>query len=277
LAEQFYLSRAIEPLAEAAELLISLPDNRAQAAGRFYLAMRSFRQGDLAQAARLLESVAGIETAPRYRARALQSLGIIYRRENDNRQAAKLYYKAANLAASMPQQDLVTIIRAGMNISYLCSIEGDHKRALGLLKAIRPAISTAARVAPVYAASWCNEVAYELAHLGRVNEARQFSRFAIVSPFARAYPEWQATALEIEKQAREKAARKRAVRPAVERARSTPIRSKLRLVKKPRPRALPAPTRRRTGPAVIIRPEPPRSRPTLEQVCLKIRIRAPSI
>ena len=161
-----------------------------------------------------------------------------------------------------------------MTLSDLSAIEGDHRTSIEHLKAIRPAVELAASMAPVYAPMWCNNVALDLAGLGRFDEARRFAAFAIASPFARAYPEWRETAQEIEQQAEAKAALN--VRPAVEQARSTPIKPKLRLVKKPCPRALPAATRRTTCPSAIIRPEQPRSRPTLEQISLKIQIRAPS-
>ena len=66
LCEQFYLNRAIEPLTETAELLASLTSPHAQAAGSFYLAMVSFRQGDLINAARLLEATVRMEGAGKY-------------------------------------------------------------------------------------------------------------------------------------------------------------------------------------------------------------------
>jgi hypothetical protein len=276
LCEQFYLNRQIEPLTEAAELLASLPSPHARAAGNFYSAMVSFRQGDLARTARLLEATIRTEGAGKYKARAIQSLGIIYRRNADDKHASHLYHYAMRLATRGPQPDFVTIIRAGINLADILGCAGDHRASLEHLRAIRPAIEIAARVAPVYAPLWCNEVALDLAGLGRIEEARRFTALAVSSPFARAYPEWLETAQEIEQQAREKAARNRILRPALQQARKTSPKSKLRLVKKPCPVALPASTRRRTGPVAIIRPEPPRSRPTLEQICLTVRIRAPS-
>lgn len=272
LCEQFYLNRQIEQLTEAAELLVSLPHQWAQAAGTYYLALRYIRQGEHAKAARLLESVISSEAAPTIRARAIQSLGMIYRRERDDKEAARLYREAARLAG----KDFVTIIRAGMNLADILGSEGDHLKAIDHLRAIWPAVESVACVAPFYIPAWCNEVALDLAGLGRIEEARRFAVLAVSSPFARAYPEWLETAQEIEKQAREKAAQNRIQRPAVEQARITSIKPKLRLVKKPCPVALSASARRRIGPVTIIRPELPCSRPTLEQLCLKIRIRAPS-
>jgi len=270
ICEQFYLNRAMEPLAEAAQLLMGLPGERARAAGRYYQALVHIRQGEHGEAVTLLESVASCEAAPKFRARAIHSLGVIHRREGDRTEAARLYHQAASLAG----KDCITIIRAGMTLSELSTSAGDHESSLAHLRAIRPAVELAARVAPFYLPGWCNDVAIDLAGLGRLDEARRFAAFAIASPFARAYPEWAETAQEIEQQAEAKAALN--VRPAIQQARSTPIKPKLRLVKKPCPVALPASTRRRIGPVAIIRPERPRSRPTLEQISFKVQIRAPS-
>lgn len=268
ICEQFYLNRAMEPLTEAAELLMGLPGERARAAGRYYQALVHIRQGDHGEAVTLLESVASCEAAPKFRARAIHSLGVIHRREGDRTEAARLYHQAARLAG----KDSVAIIRAGMTLAELHGSEGDHKSSLAHLRAIRPAVELAARVAPFYLPGWCNDVAIDLAGLGRLTEARRFAQFAIASPFVRAYPEWLETAQEIEQQA--EAALN--VRPAVKQARNTSIKRKLRLVKKPCPRVLHASTRRRIGPSAIIRPEQPRSRPTLEQISFKVQIRAPS-
>jgi len=273
LCEQFYLNRAIEPLTEAAGLLASLTSPHAQAAGNFYLAMVSFRQGDLINASRLLEATIKTEGSGKYKARAIQSLGIIYRFDGDHNEAFRLYQQAI-MRATGPRADFVTIIRAGINLSELHSSEGNRSAALADLRQLRPAVQLASQVNPVYAPLWCNEVAFELLQAGRLDEARRFAAFAIASPFARAYPEWRETAQEIEQQAEAKAALN--VRPALQQARKTSIKPKLRLVKKPCPRALPAYTRRRIGPVTTIKPEQPRSRPTLEQISFKIQIRAPS-
>jgi len=61
---------------------------------------------------------------------------------------------------------------------------------------------------------WCNNVAVDLAELGRIEEARRFAAFAVSSPYARAYPEWLETAQEI-KQAREASRRRSQPRTAI--------------------------------------------------------------
>ena len=276
LCEQFYLNRQIEQLTEAAELLVSLPGESAQAVGRFYLATPAAKQGDLATAINLLESVAGCKATPRYRARALQSLGLAYRYKGDRDGARRLYELARSNAARLPQQDFVTIIRAGMTLSDLSAIEGDHRASIEQLKAIRPVVELAAIIAPVYAPMWCNNVALDLAGLGRIDEARRFAAFAVASPYARAYPEWLETAQEIEQQAEAKAAHKSILRVEVRLARSRARKRPARTLFLSQKLALKA-SRRRLQPRTAIFPrELPRSRPTLEQVSLKIKIRAPS-
>ena len=274
LAEALYTNRAVEPLREAADLLASLPEPRAKAAGLFYQAMCECIAGTDEKAEPLLRAVIGMNCAPKYQARALQSLGIIHRYANDTAQAAELYRRA--MRQGEKYQDFVTVIRAGMTIAELSTSEGDHRTSLKHLKAIRPAIEIAARFAPFYIPAWCNDVAIDLAGLGRFEEAQRFAAYAISSPYARAYPEWRETAQDIE-QAREAiAAHKSILRVEAKptRARALPRTPRtLFLILKLTLKA----SRRRTQPRrAIFTRELPRSRPTLEQVSLKIRIRAPS-
>ena len=276
LCEQFYLNRQIEQLTEAAELLVSLPGERAQAVGKFYLATHAARQGDLATAINLLESVAGCEATPRYRARALQSLGLAYRYSGDREGARHLYELARENAARLPQQDFVTIIRAGMTIAELHGSEGDHQRSLAHLRAIRPAVELAARIAPVYLPLWANDVAIDLAGLGRIEEARKFAAFAVASPFAQAWPEWRETALEIEQARESRATHKSIVRAVVRPTMSTATKRTPRTLFLVLKLTLKASRRRSQPRRAIFTRELPRSRPTLEQVSLKIKIRAPS-
>jgi len=194
----------------------------------------------------------------------------LHRHAGDSLQATRLYGQAIEPASVDPY----TLINATINLSELSDFEGDHQSSLDQLRTIQPIVEIISRVSPFYAGLYANEVAYELAQLGRLDEARRFAAYALASPFARAWPEWRDTAHEIEQQAEAKAALH--VRPALQQARKTSLKSKLRLVKKPCSLASPASTRRRIGPVATIRPEQPRSRPILEQICLKVRIRAPS-
>jgi hypothetical protein len=172
--------------------------------------------------------------------------------------------------------DPVAFVRAGLTISEIRSKEGDHSAALDGLRAIRPAVEVLGQREPYYLHLFSNEVAFELLRTGRIEEARRFAQFAISSPYVRAYPEWAETAQEIE-QAREPIAAHKLILRVV----AMPARSKARkriprtlfLIRKI---VLKAPRRRPQPRTAIFTRELPRSRPTLEQVSLKIRIRAPS-
>jgi tetratricopeptide (TPR) repeat protein len=271
-AERAYLSRDIAGMSRAADALLMLQSEGARAAGLFYRAMCERRAGREIEAARLFASVASCPAAPRFRARAMQALGLARQYQGEYTEAVRLYGEA--ITASHAARDAVAFVRAGLTLSEVQSENGNHDQALDHLRAIRPAVEVLGKAEPFYLHLFANEVAFELLQAGRLNEARRFAAFALASPVALAYPEWLETAQAIERQAEAKAALN--ARPAVQQARKTSPKSKLRLVKKPRPQALPASTRRRIGPVAVIRPEPPRSRSILEQICLKIRIRAPS-
>ena len=273
-AERLYLARDTARLSQVADELSSIAHPGARAARDFYRAMVLYRSGDSTNAWPLIVSASECKYAPRYQARAIQAIGIEYQNAGDHTEAIRVYNDAVSAARLCG--DAVAFVRAGFQFSELKSKEGDHSGALDCLRLIRPAVEVLGKAEPFYLHLFSNEVAFELLQNRRIEEARRFAQFAISSPVVLAYPEWLETAQEVEQQAREKAARNQIVRPAVEQARKTSPKPKLRLVKKPCPVALPAPTRRRTGPVAIIRPEQPRSRPTLEQLCLKVRIRAPS-
>lgn len=271
-AERLSLSHDYVSLSQVADLLSTIPHGEAQVASLFYRAIIERSNGREESAARLLEGILSAKAATKYQVRAIQALGAVHRFTGDRREAARLY----NQAIERSSADLSTLVNGVLARSELASAEGNHERAVADLCAVRPAVELLARVHPVYAPIFANEIAFELAQLGKVDEARRFAAYAVASPLAPRFPAWAETAQEIEQQAREKAARNRIQRPAVKQARKTSPKSKLRLVEKPCLGALPASTQRRTGPVGIIRPEPPRSRPTLEQICLTARIRAPS-
>ena len=269
-AECLSLSHDYVSLSQVADVLSTVPHVEAQAASLFYRAIIERSKGREESAARLLEGILSAKAATRYQARAIQALGAVHRFTGDKREAARLY----NQAIERSSGDLSNLVNGLLARSELASAEGDHERAVADLRAVRPAVELLAQVHPVYAPIFANEVAFELAQLGKVEEARRFAAYAVASPLASRFPAWAETAQEIEQQAEAKAALN--VRPPVKQARKTSLKSKLRLVKKPCPVALHASTRRRIGPVATIKTEQPRSRPILKHLRLKIRIRAPS-
>jgi hypothetical protein len=78
------------------------------------------------------------------------------------------------------------------------SLEGDHEGALRTLETLWPVINAVAKYHPLYFYFYHNELAFELAELGRIEEAKETLSVALASPFAAAYPEWSKTRDELE-------------------------------------------------------------------------------
>lgn len=207
-AKDLYLCRDFVSLSQVVNVLCTLPLEDAKSTGLYYRAMCERKAGRKEPAARLLEVVSN---NPRFRARALQALALIYRHDGDIREAARLYGRAIENASA----DIPTLINATINLSELSSFEGDHRRSLDQLRAIRPAVEMVSRVHPYYVGLYCNEVAFELSHIGKLAEARRFAAYALASPYARAWPEWRETAYEIEQQAEAKPVLNRNARSTV--------------------------------------------------------------
>jgi len=227
-AERLYTTRDYETLEELARLLAGMPAPQAKAAGAYYLALCERRRNNEVADARLLQAVVSQEAAPRYQARALQALGVIHRYAGDMREAARFYDRAIEQATGH-HADLLTHVNATLARSEIISTEGDHRRALDELRAVRPAVEIVAQVHPVYAPLFANDVAYELARVGRLNEARRFACYALASPLAPRFPAWAETPREIEQEQQRKVALRSnvrdQVRPEKARARKRPPRT----------------------------------------------------
>lgn len=245
--------------------LLALHHPGAEAAGLFYRAMCERRNGREHQAAQLFAVVAEIEFAPKYRARAIQALGVSHMLRADNGEAVRLYREATHAARAAG--DLVAWMRSGVTFSELRSNEGDHKTALETLRAVRPAVEILSRHEPVHAHQFANEAAYELLQAGRLEEARRFALFALSSPVAPAYPEWHETAEEIEQKTASKNFIVVAVSPE---PRKRPAQLKFLLVV-----LRFSPPVRGTRP-VAFRQRVTCNNPTVALVVLVARIRAPS-
>lgn len=264
-AERLYLARNTAELGRITGALSVIGHPGAFAVARFYRAMMHFRAGQDTQAVPLLESVAGCASAPKYRARAIQSLGSVRQFANNHEDAFRLYREA--IRAALRAGDLVACVRAGITISELRSREGDHAAALDELRLIRPAVELLGRSEPYYLHLFSNEVAFELLQTGRLDQARRFARFAISSPLASAYPEWKETALQIEQQT----ARKNSVAVSVApEPRARQARPKLLLV------VLRFSPPVRVNQLIRFRRRINCNNPTLALVVLVARIRAPS-
>jgi tetratricopeptide (TPR) repeat protein len=199
IAEAAYACRDFSTVKEASDLLIDLPVPSVQASGLWYRAIVNTREGRLAEAAQILNDVVSSRLAePRFRARALQSLGGIHRLSGDLDQARKLYLASAQYIRRASPQDYYAFANAIILHSLVRAEEGDNKQALKELLSIGSFIRLSAN--PVIKAQYYNNVAVELLELGRVSEAAHYSRIACLSPLNFAYPEWKETAVEIERQ-----------------------------------------------------------------------------
>ncbi len=109
----------------------------------------------------------------------------------------RLYAEATRASSPKNAHDFLTTLLVNFDVSCIKSEIGDHEGALADYEKLSPLVQIVARQNPLYFYLYHNELAIELAELGRFAEAEAASAIAIASPFARAYPEWSATHDEI--------------------------------------------------------------------------------
>ena len=194
IASQAYVARQIDVVEEAAQLMLALPiAGRLENIARYYRALCRWQQGDADNARQSLERVVE-EATPQYRARALQVLGLISQGRGEVDAALPFYVAAGKAAADC---DLLTLAYSQQMISVVCSIHGDHARALEHLEKQSPLVRVVGKHYPAAYYSFLNHFAVELNEVGRVAEAQAALSIALASPFAPAYPEWSETRDEI--------------------------------------------------------------------------------
>lgn len=196
IAEIAYGQRDVESLKQAGWHLIRLSLQQASDAGMYFLAIAARRQGRREEARAMLQQVAASAT-PRFVARAIQALGTIEHEENRPDEALRLYVKAASIAG---EADSAAFINAQFQFSSIKSLAGDHQHSLDDLEKLWPYVSAVARDYPHIFFAYHNELAYELAQVGKLDAAQQVIQVAINSPLADNYPEWQETAADIQQQ-----------------------------------------------------------------------------
>ena len=194
IASQAYLARQIDAVQEATQVMLALPiAGRLENIARYYRALCRWQQGDVDNARQSLERVVE-EATPQYRARALQVIGLTYQQRGEV-DAALPFYVAAGRAAA--DYDLLTLAYSQQMISVVCSIHGDHARALEYLENQFPLARAVGKHYPAVYHTFLNHLAVELNEVGRVAEAEAALSIALASPFAPAYPEWSETRDEI--------------------------------------------------------------------------------
>jgi len=196
LAEHSFTLRDINTLQESSRILVSLPLHNARQIGRYYQAIALSRVGYTNEALALLGSVS--ENAPlMFRARAIQTAGSIYHRKGRYDEATRLYSEALRIGSLAEGRDLLTTLMLHLETCCMKSEAGDHRGALAYYESLSPLVQIVGRQNPLYFYGYHNELALELAELGRLEEAEAACEIAVNSPFAPAYPEWSETRDEI--------------------------------------------------------------------------------
>jgi hypothetical protein len=193
LAEHSIALRDMQSLAQVAEILVNFPLQEARQAGTYYYALVMKRRGQTDEAQTLLEQIAESPTGS-YRARAMQTLGVMHHEHSELDEAGRFYLEAICVGA---EHDLITAISPRLTISAIKSMEGDHRGTLADLEKLLPLMRLVATQVPLYFYVYHNALAVEFAELGRTAEAEAACAIALGSPFAPAYPEWSETRDEI--------------------------------------------------------------------------------
>jgi tetratricopeptide (TPR) repeat protein len=197
IAEHAYSLRDITTIQETGEILTGLPIKTARQIGLYYRALAINRKGRRNEAERLLEQVA--ESAPLvYRARAIQTLGANYLDKGRLGEALRLQLEALRVASDKNAHSLFVKLLVHFEMSRTRSYLGDSQGAFDILASLSPMVRTLAKERPLYWYFYHNELAVELAELGRIAEAKAACRIAITSPYTHAYPEWTETSKELE-------------------------------------------------------------------------------
>jgi tetratricopeptide (TPR) repeat protein len=195
LAESALAFRQYDVLKQASDIMLALPLAKPfKSAGLYYrqLGIRGLGTGNLNEA----ESVLGLvleSDAPKYRARALTSLGAIQIARMDYAAAIGFYFEALSCARSNESFDPAIVVLASKMIAVVKSMDGSHHAALADLQDLVPLATMVGRQSPLVYYDCLNSLALELASTGQCESARRAATLAVCSPYAKAYPEWRET------------------------------------------------------------------------------------
>lgn len=194
LAQHAYTLRQMDNVEQASRILMNMPLAGYQNIGFYYYALVIKRRGQTTQAEALLEHVADV--APiRYRGQALLSLGTFAVVSGSLESAVRFYTEALRVAS---RKDLLIMAQTLKMVAVVKGIDGDHRGAVADLESLLPAVRAVSVYRPQFLYDYSNSLAVELSEVGRLEEAQNFSRIALASPYATAYPEWRETWDEVE-------------------------------------------------------------------------------
>ncbi|HST19758.1 MAG TPA: hypothetical protein VLR90_01465, partial [Blastocatellia bacterium] len=180
---------------QASQMMLALPISRElKGVAQYYQARRAMRKGSIDSARKLLEGVIA-EVTPRYRARALLTIGATYYERGEIDSTLPFYIAAGKAATDC---DLLTLAESQQMIAVVRSLHGDHKQALDDLERLFPLIRYVSKRYPTAYYNFLNSFAIELSEVGRIDEARRVCQVTLASPFSAAYPNWLETRNEVE-------------------------------------------------------------------------------
>jgi tetratricopeptide (TPR) repeat protein len=201
-AERNYLLRRIDRVERAGRMLAALPlPEKYRLAAQYYIALCIKRQGNSPGALGALERVADT-ASPRFRAKAISSLGAIAVDQGDDRWGLELYCEAFKVLSGIKWSDLPLTIQTHRALAVMKSRAGDHRGSLSDLDKLFPLAQSVGQWHPHTYFDYMNSLAVELSETGRIEAACNASRIALASGYAQAYPEWQETLDEIASKAR---------------------------------------------------------------------------
>jgi tetratricopeptide (TPR) repeat protein len=169
-----------------------------QSIGDYYQVFCLKRRGQLEQARAGFQRLAEWPSLPlKFRARAIQALGISYSERGDYDAAMPFFLQAAQAASPRHGNDLLTTVNVQLITAIARSVAGDHESSLRHLETLRPLVGMLAphQLSPRYI--YTNSLAVELAEVGRLQEARHLAEVGLRSPYSQHYPEYRETHTEI--------------------------------------------------------------------------------
>jgi len=192
LADSIYACRQFGLLEH---LGITLARLRASGAGEYYCALVAKNKGNNEESLVFLQKPADSDDI-RLRAKALSTIGSILFERGEIEESLRHRLEALRLASRDYCEPLI-VVEAQRAISIVKSIAGDHQAALTDLEKLLPLAAQLGKQHPTVYYDTLNSLAVELGEVGRIDEAAGALSLALASPFASAYPEWQATRAEL--------------------------------------------------------------------------------
>jgi tetratricopeptide (TPR) repeat protein len=162
-----------------------------QGVGLYFKGLALTNQGKLVEAHSILDRAAATAAAP-FSSRALISIGAVAALSSEPEIQRESYIRASR------STDPFTLLHAHKMIAVLESGDGNHRASIQQLEGMFSFARSYSAFYPHSYYDYLNSLAFEMAEVGRLDEARQVSQTVLASPLARLYPECHETRAEIE-------------------------------------------------------------------------------